>query len=156
MSLDLEIEHSTPTSATVVESHIRGVVVNHLPHFPDVRGLLSVAELGAQIPFAVQRFFLVSGVAGTVSRGEHAHRSVHHMLVCVHGSCEVVLDDGENRQTFLLNHPSIALLVPPMIWGVQHRFSPDAVLLVLASDKYDPADYIRDYDEFLKLAKAPH
>jgi hypothetical protein len=113
-----------------------------------------VAETGDQIPFEVKRFFLVSGVSSTEIRGEHAHHQLHQFLVCVHGSCEVIADDGENRQSFLLNDPSIAILLPPMVWGVQHRFTADAVLLVLASGKYDPADYIRDYQEFLKLAKA--
>src|SRR6202035_998017 len=102
----------------------------------------------------VKRFFVVSGVAGSDIRGEHAHRTLRQLLVCVHGSCEVTADDGTNRQTFLLDDPSIAILLPPMVWGIQQRFTTDAVLLVLASEKYDPADYIRNYDEFLKLAKA--
>jgi len=67
----------------------------------------------------------------------------------------VIADDGLNRESFRLDDPSIALLLPPMVWSVQHRFTADAVLLVLASEKYDPADYIRNYVEFLKLVKAP-
>jgi hypothetical protein len=114
-----------------------------------------VAETGGQIPFEVRRFFLVSGVSSAEIRGEHAHRTLRQFLICVHGSCEVIADDGENRQRFPLDDPSIAVLLPPMVWGVQHRFTPDAVLLVLASDKYDPSDYIRDYHDFLKLLKAP-
>lgn len=144
-----------PPEAGMVATRVAGVMLHRLPHFQDVRGLLSVAETGEQIPFEVRRFFLVSGVSSTEIRGEHAHRKLRQFLVCVHGSCEVMADDGENRQSFLLDDPSIAVLLPAMVWGVQHRFTPDAVLLVLASEKYDPGDYIRDYGEFLKVAKAP-
>lgn len=143
-----------PSESGATSTKVAGVTLHRLPHFRDFRGLLSVAETGSQIPFEVKRFFLVSSVAGTDIRGEHAHRDLWQMLICVHGSCEVIADDGVNRQSFPLNDPSIAVLLPPMVWGVQHRFTPEAVLLVLASEKYDPADYIRDYDTFLKLAKA--
>jgi hypothetical protein len=130
-------------------------MLHRLPHFHDFRGLLSVAETGDQIPFEVKRFFLVSGVSSQEIRGEHAHHRLYQFLVCVHGSCEVIADDGANRQSFRLDDPATALLLPPIVWGVQHRFTPDAVLLVLASERYDPTDYIRDYDEFLQLVKAP-
>lgn len=130
------------------------MVLYRLPHFRDFRGLLSVAEADDQIPFEVKRLFLVSGVAGGESRGEHAHYTLQQMLICVNGSCEVVVDDGESSQSFRLDDPSLAILVPPMVWSAQRRFSPDAVLLVLASDKYDPADYIRDYGEFRQRVKA--
>lgn len=139
-----------------INTKVNGVILYQLPHFQDSRGLLSVAESGGQIPFEVKRVFLVSGVPGADIRGEHAHLTLRQMLLCVHGSCEVIADDGENRQSFLLDRPSIGVLLPPMVWGVQHRFTPDAVLLVLASEKYDSADYIRNYDEFVKLLKAPH
>jgi len=144
----------TPLETGTYASRVAGVVFHRLPHFRDFRGLLSVGEAGDQIPFEVRRFFLVSGVASEEIRGEHAHHRLYQFLVCVHGSCEVMVDDGVNRESFRLDDPSCAVLVPPMVWGVQHRFTQDAVLLVLASEKYDSADYIRDYDEFLKLLKA--
>jgi len=144
---------AAPAETGAIPTGVTGVALYRLPHFRDFRGLLSVAETGDQIPFEVKRLFLVSGVSSTEIRGEHAHYTLRQFLVCVHGSCEVIADDGENRQGFLLDDPSIAVLLPPMVWGVQHRFTADAVLLVLASEKYDPADYIRDYDEFLKLVK---
>jgi UDP-2-acetamido-3-amino-2,3-dideoxy-glucuronate N-acetyltransferase len=155
MPFDSDIPQSAPGQIGSCNTRVNGVVLHRLPHFADYRGLLSVAETGDQIPFEVKRFFLVSGVSRTDIRGEHAHRALRQLLVCVHGSCEAIADDGANRQSFLLDGPSIALLLPPMVWGIQHRFTTDAVLLVLASEKYDPADYIRDYAEFLELAKAP-
>lgn len=156
MPLESAARQSAPVECGAMATRVAGVVFHRLPHFADFRGLLSVAEAGDQIPFEVKRFFLVSGVSGAEIRGEHAHRSLRQFLVCVHGSCEVIADDGATRQSFLLDDPSLALLLPSMVWGIQHRFTTDAVLLVLASEKYDPADYIRDYDEFLQLVKAPH
>lgn len=150
----LDIPQTAPGDAGTIASRVAGVKLHRLPHFRDFRGLLSVAETDDQIPFQVKRFFLVSAVSSEEVRGEHAHRRLHQFLVCVHGSCEVIADDGVNREGFRLDAPSVALLLPPMIWGVQHRFTADAVLLVLASEKYDPADYIRNYDEFLRLVKA--
>ena len=129
-----------------INTKVNGVILYQLPHFRDSRGLLSVAESGGQIPFEVKRIFLVSSVPGPDIRGGHAHLTLRQMLICVHGSCEVIADDGENRQSFLLDRPALGILLPPMVWGVQQRFTPDAVLLVLASKKYDPADYIRNYD----------
>ena len=143
-----------PPSAGLFPTGVSGVKLQRLPHFQDFRGLLSVAEAQDQIPFEVKRLFLVSGVASAEIRGEHAHFTLQQMLICVHGSCEVSADDGTRRESFLLDDPSIALLLPPLVWGVQHRFTSDAVLLVLASEKYDPADYIRDYDVFLQQVKA--
>ena len=132
--------------------YVRGVRVLDLPHFEDYRGSLSVGEIGAQIPFPVKRFFLTYGVSNQV-RGEHAHRTLEQVLICVYGSLKLTLDDGFRRQEFLLDDPSFAVYVPPMIWGIQQQHSAHAVLLVLASERYDPADYIREYPEFLSLCK---
>jgi dTDP-4-dehydrorhamnose 3,5-epimerase-like enzyme len=134
---------------------VAGVVLHRLPQAQDLRGLLTFAEVGEQVPFEVKRCFLVSGVATKEVRGEHAHRKLHQFLVCVQGQCHIVADDGRNRQEFVLDSPAVALYMPPMVWGIQYKFSPDAVLLVLCSDKYDSADYVRDYSEFLQLAKVP-
>ena len=86
-------------------------------------------------------------------RGEHAHRRLHQFLVCVKGSCSVVVDDGKAREELFLDRADVGLYVPPMIWTTQYKYSQDAVLLVLASAAYDPDDYIRDYDEFLQAVK---
>jgi acetyltransferase-like isoleucine patch superfamily enzyme/dTDP-4-dehydrorhamnose 3,5-epimerase-like enzyme len=136
------------------KTRVAGVALHRLPQAQDLRGLLTFAEVGEQVPFEVKRYFLVSGVATKEVRGEHAHRKLHQFLVCVQGQCHIVADDGRNRQEFVLDSPALALYLPPMVWGIQYRFSQDAVLLVLCSGKYDSADYIRDYSEFLQLAKA--
>ena len=155
MPLESALRQTALAQAGAASTQVAGVILYRLPQFRDFRGLLSVAEAGGQIPFEIKRFFLVSDVSSAEIRGEHAHRTLYQFLVCVHGSCEVIADDGENRQSFLLGDPSVAVLLPPMVWAVQHRFSPDAVLLVLASEKYDPGEYIRDYGEFLKMVRAP-
>ncbi|HEX9924551.1 MAG TPA: FdtA/QdtA family cupin domain-containing protein, partial [Anaerolineae bacterium] len=82
---------------------------------------------------------------------EHAHRELHQFLVCIRGSCAVVLDDGQSRCEVALDRPTLGLHVPPMVWATQYKFSPDAVLLVLASDIYKADDYIRNYDEYLEI-----
>ena len=130
-----------------------GVALRYLPQVRDQRGLLTFAEVSGQIPFSVKRCFLISDVPSKKVRGEHAHRKLHEILTCVHGRCHVMVDDGKIRQDFILDDPAIALYVPPMIWSIQHKFTRDAILLVLCSDRYDGADYIRDYAEFRKLKR---
>ena len=133
------------------QSQIAGVSFIHLPTIPDMRGSLSFAEYGQYLPFTPKRFFLVFDVPSREIRGEHAHKELHQFLVCVKGSCSVMVDDGKCREEYDLNTPGAALHIPPMVWGVQYKYSPDAVLLVLASNVYDSNDYIRDYDQFLEL-----
>jgi len=132
-------------------SKVSGVGVYSLPVIEDMRGSLSFAEIGQYLPFDPQRYFLVYDVKSNEIRGEHAHRHIHQFLVCVSGSCSVVVDDGTAREEFELNHPGVAVHIPPMVWGIQYKYSRDAVLMVLASGKYDAEEYIRDYDEFIGL-----
>lgn len=129
-----------------------GAGLHRLSRFVDVRGSLSVGEFGRDLPFQPARYFLVFDVPSRETRGEHAHRECHQFLLCVHGSVKVLADDGRQRHAFVLDTPDTGLHLPPMTWGTQYRYSHDAVLLVFASHPYDPADYIRDYDEFLSLA----
>jgi acetyltransferase-like isoleucine patch superfamily enzyme/dTDP-4-dehydrorhamnose 3,5-epimerase-like enzyme len=133
---------------------VRGVVLHRLPLIDDLRGQLSFGEAGRHVPFLVKRYFLVFGVSSEYLRGEHAHKTLHQFLVCVRGRCHLVADDGVNRQEFVLDSPATAVYLPPMTWAVQYKHSADAVLLVLCSDPYDPADYIREYSEFLALRAA--
>ena len=91
-------------------------------------------------------------VPSVETRGEHAHKACHQFLVCVRGSVNVVADDGRDRQEYVLDRPEKGLHLPPMVWGIQYKYSPDAVLLVFASHYYDADDYIRDYEEFRRLA----
>lgn len=130
---------------------VNGVTIHRLPRVDDLRGSLSFGEIDRHIPFPVKRYFLVFGVSSQQIRGEHAHRTLHQFLICVHGSCHIVADDGSARQEFALDQPTIGLHLEPMTWGVQYKYSKDAVLLVLASDKYDADDYIRDYATFLSI-----
>jgi UDP-2-acetamido-3-amino-2,3-dideoxy-glucuronate N-acetyltransferase len=134
---------------SVAACPVRGVSLRTLPLHGDLRGELSVGEFEKDVPFAPKRYFLVFDVANAKVRGEHAHRTCHQFLVCVRGKCSVLADDGAHRLEFRLDHPRLGLHLPPLVWGVQYKFSPDAVLLVFASHPYDPADYIRDYDDFL-------
>ncbi len=128
------------------------VSVIRLPSIPDLRGNLTFAEFPGLLPFVPRRFFLVYDVKSRKVRGEHAHRALEQLLVCVKGECSLLVDDGVRRQEILLDGPGIGVHVGPLVWGVQYKFSPDAVLLVLASDVYDAADYIRNYEEFRSLA----
>ena len=129
--------------------HVPGAALVKLPKVIDMRGSLTVGQIDAQLPFTPERFFLVYDVPSREVRGEHAHKACHQFLVCVKGSLSVVLDNGQVRDEVLLDSPLLGLHIPPMVWGIQYRFSADAVLLVLASDPYDAQDYIRNYDDYL-------
>jgi len=135
-------------------SRVPGVTIHRLALVEDLRGHLSFAETPADVPFEIKRCFTIFDVPGRELRGAHAHRTLHQFLTCVHGECRLVVDDTVTREEIVLDSPSLAVHVPPMIWAVQYRYSPDAVLFVLASDVYNSADYIRDYDEFRTLRKA--
>ena len=143
-----------PKSVLADESDVRdtsvtGVTLHRLPVFADLRGSLAVGEFPQQVPFVPKRYFVCFDVPGKDVRGEHAHRRCHQFLVCLRGSLSVVVDDGRSSEEIVLDRPGIGLYVPPMTWAVQYQYSADGLLLVFASDLYDPADYIRDYDEFL-------
>jgi acetyltransferase-like isoleucine patch superfamily enzyme/dTDP-4-dehydrorhamnose 3,5-epimerase-like enzyme len=153
-SLTAGATSTTPAEVGPSATRVAGVTLHRLPHVHDLRGNLSFGEIGNPIPFEVKRYFLVYSVASKEIRGEHAHRSLHQFLICVHGRCHVVADDGTNRQEFVLDSPTIGLHLPPMVWGIQYKYSEDAVMLVLASNKYDPGSYIRNYSEFRELVKA--
>lgn len=118
----------------------------------DPRGSLVALEGGRDVPFAITRVYYIFATEAGVERGFHAHRDLRQWAICVSGSCTVVLDDGETRHAVPLDSPRRALEIGPMIWREMRSFSPDAVLLVLASRAYDEADYVRDYDAFLAMA----
>ncbi|HET7731446.1 MAG TPA: WxcM-like domain-containing protein [Usitatibacter sp.] len=140
-------------AAAVTASRVAGVSLHRMPRIEDMRGSLAVAELGRGLPFAPKRIFFVFEVPSAEVRGEHAHRTCHQFLVCVRGSVSVLVDDGTAREHFRLDSPTCGLLVPARVWAAQFQYSPEAVLLVLASEPYDPADYVRDYDEYLALVR---
>lgn len=137
---------------------VRGVTLERRPVIRDMRGNLTAREVGQGLPFVPRRYFIVHDVPTKEVRGEHAHRALHQVLVCIRGSVTVLVDDGVHRQETVLDSPELALHVPPMVWCVQYKYTADAALLVLASDAYDPDDYIRDYEQFLRelgVAGAP-
>lgn len=143
-----------PQEQAVRATSVRGVTLHTLKNVADMRGSLTVMEMEDSVPFAVRRSFLVYDVPSEEIRGEHAHRRCAQFLVAVKGRVHAVADDGTCREEFVLDRPSQGLYLPPMTWGVQYKYSPDAVLLVLASEHYEPQDYIRDYDEFLSASAA--
>lgn len=138
----------------VVQSTVPGVTFHTFRAVPDMRGSLSVGEFEREIPFRPLRYFLVYDVPTAETRGEHAHLQCHQFLIAVKGSVHVVADNGKAREEFILDRNNLGLYLPPMTWGIQYRYSPDAVLLVFASDYYDPNDYIRDYGQFTELVNA--
>jgi acetyltransferase-like isoleucine patch superfamily enzyme len=132
---------------------VSGAKVHRMPLVKDLKGSLTFGENERHLPFLVQRYFVVFDVPSREVRGEHAHRTLHEFLICLRGSCAVALDDGQFREEVALDRPTIGLYVPPMVWRVHYKYSSDAMLLVLASHVYDAGDYIRDYDEFVALAR---
>jgi len=139
------------TAEALPDLPVEGARLYEFPEISDLRGKLTFAEIPEGLPFLPKRFFLVYQVPGKDVRGEHAHHELQQFMVCVRGSCAVVVDDGGNRCEVALDRPNLGLYVPPMVWATQYKFTPDAVLLVLASDIYKAEDYIRDYDEYLRL-----
>lgn len=130
---------------------IPGVTLHSLRGADDMRGTLSVAEVGQDIPFEVKRFFAVYEVPSKSVRGERAHRTCEQFIVCLRGSVSLVVDDGRQRAEMILDRATVGVHVRKMVWTVLYRHTDDAVTLNFASAHYDPTDYIRDYDEFLRL-----
>jgi dTDP-4-dehydrorhamnose 3,5-epimerase-like enzyme len=128
-----------------------GPILFELSKFEDQRGSLVIGELGNQLPFSAERFFFISDVPEGEPRGIHAHKECHQFLICVKGSVKAMVDNGIVREVIHLNRSNLGLHMPPLTWGAQYDYSPDAVLLVLASHQYDADDYIHDYEEFMSL-----
>lgn len=122
-----------------------------IPKISDARGSLTFVESHKHFPFDVQRIFYLYDIAEGESRGAHAHRECHHLLIALNGSFDVSIDDGHNKSIVHLDKPDYGLYVPPMIWDAELNFSKGAICLVLASMPYTESDYIRSYDEFLQL-----
>ena len=155
-----------PATPGVVSSSVRGVTLHRLPKVLDLRGNLTVGEFGRSVPFEAHHVVGDRAVPVEVGEhalgvrhhlldafgdGEHAHRTCHQFLICARGSLSVVADDGASREEFHLDDPSIGIHLPPLTWGIQYKYSADAVLLVFASEFYDTQEYIRDYAEFVQL-----
>ncbi|SDU11543.1 dTDP-4-dehydrorhamnose 3,5-epimerase [Pseudomonas pohangensis] len=122
----------------------------------DHRGSLVALEIGMEkaVPFDIKRVYYIYHTAEGVSRGFHAHHNLRQVAICVAGKCRMVLDDGVKREETWMSSPTRGLLIETMVWREMHDFSDDCVLLVLASEHYDEADYIRSYSEFLEGIRA--
>lgn len=118
-------------------------------HHSDDKGNITVVENSKTIPFQVKRTYYLYDVPGGGSRGSHAHKELQQLIVAASGCFDVTLDDGNVKRTFTLNRPYQGLLIVPGIWRDLNNFSSGSVCLVLASERYDEADYIRDYDEYM-------
>lgn len=123
------------------------------PAHGDERGQLVALEEYKDIPFEIKRVYYIYETAEGVIRGRHAHKSLKQILICIHGSCKILLDDGYEKKEILLNNPCEGLYVSNVMWREMFDFSPDAVLMVLASEIYNESDYIRNYEEFLDFVR---
>ena len=130
---------------------VNDVQIIEFPRFTDIRGNLSFAQEGSQVPFDIKRIYWVYDVPGGESRGSHAHKTLEQLMIAVSGSFSVTLDDGTEKKTFFLNRPYQGLYLRPGLWRNLEDFSSGSVVLVLASELYDENDYIRDYSEFLSF-----
>ncbi len=125
----------------------------NFPPLGDDRGSLVALESFKTVPFEIKRVYYIFGTKEGVARGFHAHKSIKQVMVCVTGSCNILLDNGLKREEVLLDSPTKGLLIEDLIWREMHSFSPDCVLIILANEYYKENDYIRDYQEFLSAIK---
>ncbi len=125
-----------------------------LPKIEDARGNLTFVEANKHIPFEIKRVYYLYDVPGGSHRGAHAHRKLHQFMVAMSGSFDVTLSDGRNEETFHLNRSYFGLYICPLMWRYLDNFSSGAVCMVLASEPFEEADYIRDYQAFLEAVRA--
>ena len=121
-----------------------------LPKIHNPAGNITVVSNNSEIPFDVKRVFYIYDIPSGEDRGAHAHVLCHQFLIAASGSFEIELDDGKIKRTVMLNRPNMGLHIPPGIWAAEKGFSSGSICLVLASHKYDEADYIRHYEDFIK------
>ncbi len=124
-----------------------------LPKISNRAGNITPIHNTIDVPFDIKRVFYLYDIPGGEMRGAHAHKQCHQFIIAASGAFEVMLDDGHNKRTVLLNRPYLGIHIPPGIWAAEQGFSSGAICLVLTSEKYDAADYIRDYNEFLEWQK---
>lgn len=137
--------------AALPTPRMKGVSFVQFTTASDLRGDLLAVELEKHVPFPVRRMFYVMNVPSYHVRGEHAHHQCHQLLVCLQGSVTVTADNGTEREEWVLGRPEVGLHLHPLTWAAQWHYSQDAVLAVFASHSYDPTDYIRDYEAYLKI-----
>jgi acetyltransferase-like isoleucine patch superfamily enzyme/dTDP-4-dehydrorhamnose 3,5-epimerase-like enzyme len=135
------------------DEKLSGPVLYSLSTVRDIRGNLVAGEFPKELPFKPRRIFMVYDVPNSKVRGTHAHKECHQFLIAVHGTVTVILDNAKTREEYMLSNAEIGLYIRPGIWGIQYKYSKDAVLLVLASHRYNSDDYIRDYNTFIEWKK---
>ncbi len=131
----------------------KGCAFVELPCITDKRGMLAFGESMKNIPFTINRIFWTYNVSPNSLRGNHAHRKCYMVLFPLGGSYKIELDDGEVKKEIIMDRPNVGVLIPPLVWCKLYDFTTNAACVSLASDAYEPEDYIHDYDEFLKLTK---
>ena len=127
------------------------IKIINFPSIGDNRGSLIAMETMDKIPFSIKRAYFIFDTQKNVSRGFHAHKDLQQVAVCVAGKCRMTLDDGKKREDVWLDSPNKGIFIDKYIWREMHDFSGDCVLLVLASEHYLESDYIRSYDQFLRI-----
>lgn len=132
---------------------LSGCRIIDLPKITDARGNLTFIEGNRHVPFKIMRVYYLYDVPGGEARAGHAHRRLQQFIIAASGSFDVILDDGFDKKRFYLNRSYYGLYVPPMLWRELDNFSSGSISLVLASEYYDEADYIRDYEVFRKVAR---
>ncbi len=124
-----------------------------LPSLCDSRGGMVALESNRNVPFDIKRAYYIFNTSRGVSRGYHAHKELKQLAICLSGTCRFILDDGNKRESVLLDSPFEGLFIESFMWREMHEFSSDCVLLVLASEYYDESDYIRSYEQFIEFKK---
>jgi hypothetical protein len=137
----------------MIETSVFNCRIIKLPRIQNRAGNITHITNQIEIPFNVKRIFYIYDIPGGVNRGAHSHKECHQFLIAVSGSFRIELNDGVIKRTIMLNRPYLGLYIPPGIWSAEKSFSSGAICLVLASDKYNESDYIRDYSVFLKSKK---
>lgn len=132
-----------------IKGNINNCVVIELPKIINRAGSITIVNGGNEVFFQIERVYYLYDVPGGVARGGHAHRELHQLIVAASGSFDVIIDDAKNKKIISLNKPNFGLLLTPGIWRELENFSSGAICLVLASTKYNEADYIRDYNDFV-------
>jgi dTDP-4-dehydrorhamnose 3,5-epimerase-like enzyme len=124
-------------------------VLNFIPRGDHLGWLIAIENLRA-VPFEIRRVYYIYGSQAGVTRGKHAHYKLRQVAICLQGSCRFHMEDGSGKQNILLDRRDYGLVIAPLVWHEMDEFSPDCILLVLASDLYDESDYIRNYHDFRK------
>jgi dTDP-4-dehydrorhamnose 3,5-epimerase-like enzyme len=117
----------------------------------DERGSLIALEESENIPFEIKRVYYMFDTRENVTRGYHAHKALKQVAIVIRGSCCFILDDGKDRVEVVLDDPAQGLLIDSIVWREMKDFTPDCILMVLASEHYDESDYIRNYEDFLRI-----